>query len=195
MNEFTIMAIRMAERILSVGIGGMIVYFGYRLFLLLPLQNDQAGNIELPGFKVVLSKVGPGVFFVAFGTVLLLKSLSPVQIGQDFLGGVASTTAPLTNITKPESKKVTDEQQLGRVRHTLQMLNCVERTVTASKAGLREDEVEEAMRDAKISLIESVWNEKWGERASFHRWSQTQTGKIPSELSKLYESTLTDCPR
>jgi hypothetical protein len=174
----------------------MTMYFGYKLFMFLPMQNDNAGKIQLPGLKVVLSKVGPGIFFVAFATVLLAKALSPVKIEPgSFLGGVALGPLP-SAVAKPDQKPSATEHQLERARHTLQTLNCVERTVIASKAGLREDELEESMRDAKIALIESVWNETlWGDRTAFRKWAQTKTRPIPTQLRELYESKMTDCPR
>ena len=65
----------MLERLLVVGFGGMSIYLGYKLFFHLPHQTDQKGEIELPGMKVVLSRVGPGVFFLVFGAFILITNL------------------------------------------------------------------------------------------------------------------------
>ncbi|MEC8523530.1 MAG: hypothetical protein VXZ24_04745, partial [Pseudomonadota bacterium] len=46
-----------------------------KLFFHLHIQTDQNGDIELPGIKVVLSRVGPGVFFLVFGAFILITNL------------------------------------------------------------------------------------------------------------------------
>ena len=67
-----IQILRGMERIIAVLIGGFSVYLGYRLFMNLPEQKDSEGRIILPGdISVYLSRVGPGVFFALFGSVVL----------------------------------------------------------------------------------------------------------------------------
>lgn len=64
--------LRMVKRIAIVLIGGVAIYLGYRLFFHLPFVRDHEGQVELPGVKIALSRVGPGVFFAAFGSYMLL---------------------------------------------------------------------------------------------------------------------------
>ena len=68
------------QRILSILIGGMLIYFGYRLFLSLPGKRGRdggSGEFSLGGAnKVKLSKVGPGVFFAVFGAGLIAYSFA-----------------------------------------------------------------------------------------------------------------------
>ncbi len=78
-------ALRMLERILVVGFGGLSIYLGYKLFFHLPTNTDQKGKIELPGVKIVLSRVGPGIFFCAFGSIVLLQSLyEEIQVKRSY---------------------------------------------------------------------------------------------------------------
>lgn len=74
MDDIAIL-MRMIERLIVVIMGGVCIVLGYRLFFFLPL-NEQNGQFELPGVKVVLSKVGPGIFFLVFGSLLLLHNLN-----------------------------------------------------------------------------------------------------------------------
>jgi len=74
-EDVFIISLRMLERLMVVGFGGMSIYLGYKLFFHLPHQTDQQGEIELPGMKVVLSRVGPGVFFLVFGAFILITNL------------------------------------------------------------------------------------------------------------------------
>ena len=69
-----VMVLRMTERIIAVLIGGFSIYLGYRLFFHLPFERSHKGELELPGVKIVLSRVGPGVFFGVFGTLVLYYS-------------------------------------------------------------------------------------------------------------------------
>src|SRR4029453_3805209 len=76
---------RMVERILGVLIGGVLIYFGYRLFLSLAGKRGRdrvAGEFSFAGGnKIKLSKVGPGVFFALFGAGLIVFSLvKPVSL-------------------------------------------------------------------------------------------------------------------
>ena len=73
------------QRILSILIGGMLIYFGYRLFLSLPGKRGRdggSGEFSLGGAnKVKLSKVGPGVFFAIFGAGLIAYSFAkPMKV-------------------------------------------------------------------------------------------------------------------
>src|SRR5262245_31307175 len=71
-----IIVLRLAERMLSVLIGGMAIYLGYRLFLAIPNATDAEGRFKLPwNTSIVLSRIGPGVFFALFGSVIVGSSL------------------------------------------------------------------------------------------------------------------------
>lgn len=200
----TIILARISERILTVGIAGLTIYFGYRLFTLLPTQNDNSGKISLPGFKVVLSKVGPGIFFVAFGAIILFKSFSsPIQFnsmtGNDstsFSGATGIESIPdSSNSEPPLSASPSTAKQITEVRQTLQILNCMEQITQKPNSGLHADDVEESMRKAKIALVESIWdNKNWGKKAVFRKWAQTLTGDIPEDIKQLYSSQMLDCP-
>ena len=73
------------QRILSMLIGGMLVYFGYRRFLSLPNKpgrNGGSGEFSFArGSKVKLSKAGRGVFFAIFGAGLIAYSFAkPMKV-------------------------------------------------------------------------------------------------------------------
>lgn len=149
---FVTVLLRMVERILTVGIAGMTVYFGYRLFLLLPTETNAEGKIELPNVSVVLSKVGPGVFFVAFAVFVLYTSLtSPIKTdgkfeGQSQRGGASDgVQAPIANVATPPDT--------GRVRQDMRVLNCVQSVLTGGAGGIGSDDLDRAIRDAKAALL------------------------------------------
>jgi hypothetical protein len=45
MDDSLVVVLRMFERMMVVGFGGMAIYLGYRLFFHLPHQTDQQGEI------------------------------------------------------------------------------------------------------------------------------------------------------
>src|SRR5262245_55616814 len=73
--------LRGLERNFAVLIGGLTIYLGYRLFSLAPTDKKAEGTVTLPGgFKVNLSRVGPGAFFALFGGILIgIALLSPIR--------------------------------------------------------------------------------------------------------------------
>lgn len=202
-NLATIMMLRIVERTLAVTIGGIAIYLGYRLFVLLPTQTDSSGKIELPGYSVVLSKVGPGIFFAAFGAIVLYLSFAnPIKIDGPG-GGITGATPvePLPTLNKcsidntKRSTQAATPQMRERVRQSLQVLNCMERVVTMPRNGMRSDDVEGPVRDAKIALLGSIWSEEnWGSPEALQRWAAIKQGKISDELKGLYLSELPGCP-
>jgi hypothetical protein len=72
--ESQIMIFRGIERILTIVMGGFSIYCGWRLFLQ-NILNDQKGEIKAAGIYIKLAKVGPGVFFAAFGCIILSLSI------------------------------------------------------------------------------------------------------------------------
>src|SRR5256886_17181925 len=82
------------QRVLGILLGGLLIYFGYRLFLGSSRKGRResgAGEFFLGGSKGSLTKVGPGGFFAIFGAGLIVFSFAPpitVQVP------VAATTKP-----------------------------------------------------------------------------------------------------
>lgn len=72
---------RVLERLLIVLLSGASLYFGYRLFSIVAAAKSD-GEAELQGFKIRLTRVGPGVFFALFGaTVLTFSVVTRMEIG------------------------------------------------------------------------------------------------------------------
>ena len=68
--------LRGIERIICVMIGAFSVYLGYALFIKLPEKTDSEGKAILPGgISIYFSRVGPGVFFALFGTLIIIYAI------------------------------------------------------------------------------------------------------------------------
>ncbi len=168
MDDSLVSILRMLERLLVVGFGGMAIYLGYKLFFHLPNQADHKGKLDILGMKIVLSRVAPGVFFLAFGAIILLhnldkgikqstSSLSLVdnnkQIVETFMGASdLSGNGDNAGIIPRRNAAI---EQIGE-------LNCLIKTLEAKK-----DEIPTLMRialhDSKVALLKPVWNASaWG---------------------------------
>ena len=66
--------IRGAERIIIVLIGGASIWMGWRLFAALGGDASQSAEFGGASLTIKLQKVGPGVFFALFGSLLIAAS-------------------------------------------------------------------------------------------------------------------------
>ena len=67
--------LRGIERIFVV-VGGIIFgYFGYRLFIFGVDKGDAKISAKSYFYKIVFSGTGPGLFFMAFGAIILVTAL------------------------------------------------------------------------------------------------------------------------
>src|SRR3984885_5516380 len=84
MSETEIVVIaRCIERLLIVVICGVSLFFGWNLFRVGILDNQQA-EVVWKDWKVALKQVGPGVFFALFAVVGLVYAIgSPLTISTD----------------------------------------------------------------------------------------------------------------
>ena len=102
-----------------VVIGGIIaIVLGYRLFQSADLKQDSTGSMKTKLFEVSATKIGPGVFFAAFGTVVLWTSLTrwfnPYEIRTECRMGGQSRRAH--TVADPRSREQrTEDSELLRL--------------------------------------------------------------------------------
>ena len=177
------------QRTLGILIGGMLIYFGYRLFLSLPGKRGRdggSGEFSLGGAnKVKLSKVGPGVFFAIFGAGLIAYSFAkPMKV--NIPGAAPSTQTSPSASTAPGtatgvvaaagfsyvgavSAPETDEDRERMRNETQQDIIILNRALDHADASERL-QVERAVVRAKVALMEPLWAEDWGELKDFRDW-------------------------
>jgi hypothetical protein len=179
------------QRVLSILIGGMLVYFGYRLFLSLPGKGGRdggSGEFSLGrGSKVKLSKVGPGVFFAIFGAGLIAYSFAkPMKVNIPAVQsapsavsgpGAQTTPSPATGVLATSgfsyigavSAPETDEDRARMRTETQEDIIVLNRALDNSNASER-PQLERAVVKAKVALMEPLWAEDWGELKDFRDW-------------------------
>ena len=186
--------LRMFERIIAVLIGGFSIYLGYRLFFHLPYEKSHQGELELPGVKIVLSRVGPGIFFGIFGTFVMYYSLTnPVVIkkdnGDEFIGASVQPGQWAAN-----SVHASTPQQRSKALSSIEMLNCADRLLGDVTDEALVAKLSIAIRDAKRAMLLSVWDQDdWG---SVEELSVSgPTGKAPLEVRTRFNMVYGDCPK
>lgn len=179
------------QRVLSILIGGMLVYFGYRLFLSLPGKGGRdggSGEFSLGrGSKVKLSKVGPGVFFAIFGAGLIAYSFAkPMKVNIPAVQsapsaasgpGAQTTPSPATGVLATSgfsyvgavSAPETDADRARIRTETQEDIIVLNHALDNSNASER-PQLERAVVKAKVALMEPLWAEDWGELKDFRDW-------------------------
>lgn len=190
--------LRSFERIIAVIIGGVSVYLGYRLFALLPWNQDSEGKFTLPGgISVYLYRVGPGVFFALFGTVVVGLSLymSITFSESERAGDVAEGNAPASvQYTEREFTgfggmgsrfgEVDLEVLRNELRRDMDILNGLPAHLRTDLDDTQRVDIQSAIPKFKLALMSTVWGADWGEYAAFEDWvlEQDAMGPIPPEL-------------
>lgn len=177
------------QRILSILIGGMLIYFGYRLFLSVPGKRGRdagTGEFSLGGAnKVKLSKVGPGVFFAIFGAGLIAYSFAkPMKV--NIPGSTSTAPSAPSSSSSPNAgagavassgfsyvgavaAPQTDEERARMRTETQRDIVALNRALASASAAER-GELERAVVKAKVSLMEPLWADDWGDIADFREW-------------------------
>lgn len=198
---FIAVAARSAERIIGVLLGGLAIYYGYRLFLVVPIETHSDGKIKLPGMSVVLAKAGPGLFFAAFGALVVITSLMHAMSFDDGViayQGIATTSAipESRRSAKPNPGSAPTAQDVSRVRLAIQTLNCLRRIHSVSPGAVPASDIDVALRDAKLALLTGVWNSgEWGALDTFVLWAAGGVDNTPSAAKALFDAEREICTR
>jgi hypothetical protein len=187
--------IRGVERVIGVLIGGLSIYLGYRLFLAVKATGEGTGTVKLPGdVTVMVSRVGPGVFFALFGAVVVATSVAfPVHYSEtelttvggtnvqkrDVSGiGAESTVGSAANVHKSggTSSLASHGEALGlerlRAREHIAFLNQLPRLADPALPQAKQQRMREKTRAAKLHLMHAVWDQDWGGFEDFQLWAE-----------------------
>jgi hypothetical protein len=204
-NMYTDITLRFLERIIAVVIGGVAIYLGYRLFLHVPKHRDSQGRVTLPwNTTVILSRVGPGVFFALFGAIVVgLSFVKPIDYTEQELATPASLGSPQATGIEPRRvsralhgagtvlhTQVTAaiEEDRAELRKEIAILNTLPKHL---KADLPEEDralLERAIPRMKFKLMKAVWIDEWGNKDQFKQWITTNpSASIPADLEQAGE--------
>lgn len=190
-------ALRMLERLLAVGIGGMSIYLGYRLFLALPNVRDATGEFHLPmDIRVVLGRVGPGAFFALFGAAVVALSLyaavrydvtasaadvqaaSVARVGSRSFAGLGSEPAG------DDAAAASRADARALLRRDMAELNTLGGRLRNDLPASDRAAIDGLVRRVKLKLLRPVWESSWGDPASFEDWLASGRSLPPAALAE-----------
>jgi len=188
--------LRALERLIAVIIGGLSIYLGYRLFIAVKATGEGSGEVKLPGdMTVILSRVGPGVFFALFGALVVGASLAfpvryseselsnavgaNIQTTKDISGFAASpdrgypaSVAMIGNAVEPGINHESMEIERLRVREHIAYLNQVQNLVEPILDQVQQQRVHQRSRAVKLYLMHGIWDQGWGRFDDFQLWAE-----------------------
>jgi hypothetical protein len=78
---------RMIERLIIV-VGAIVaIYLGYRLFVIANLPSESGAKIKAKAIEITVTKIGPGIFFAAFGSYILWAAMKQPIVHERYSGG------------------------------------------------------------------------------------------------------------
>jgi hypothetical protein len=96
---------RMAERLVIVAGGILALFFGYRLFTIANLSSDSSAKVKAKVIEISATKIGPGIFFAAFGTYILWSAMTQPIVRERYKGGFLNQRDMLDPMKKFEPYK------------------------------------------------------------------------------------------
>jgi hypothetical protein len=147
------------EKLVTLAGGLLSIWIGYRLFAQIPASQNSGGQFNLPGgASFVLSKVGPGIFFALFGSVVLGYSVTrPVSFNLSDENRRISTTYS----GMAETAAGTETQQTCLVvppnspprAEIIRLLNKWLASLPSEADGAMKSDRSLAVREAKLAML------------------------------------------
>jgi hypothetical protein len=174
-----------ALRLCIIFIGGLSIYLGYRLFLDVKTVSTGHAEVKLPNdFTIMVSRIGPGVFFALFGALVVGTSLVfPVQFSKSTTmtsGGVRQQVRNVSGIgERPEQVSIKsalpgDQAELERrtIREQVRFLNQIPGLAGTPLTADQQVRIQRGVREVKLRLMKSAWHDGWGQYEAFAAWAQ-----------------------
>ena len=193
--ELIAVAARHLERLLIVLAGAGSICLGYRMFLAIPRATPDAetgeGKLELPGgVSIYVTRVGPGVFFALFGSVILGLGLHhglSLEVREQRPGGVTERrlSSAVPTSASPQQQQAERTGALGTVGQLGRLAAALDGPGARGFAKQQRIDFGGALTDARLRLLAAVWDEQaWGPYAEFARWVQEgESGAAPARAA------------
>ena len=176
--------ISLVQHLTIAGIGLMIAVLGYRMFRDMPALQEGSARIGLPGgISIFWSRVGPGAFFVLFGTGLIAYTAphltftyrqGDTSIASQGFGNQPAVSAPAAKPgifpgPRPDLVRLladlateTDKQPLSQQR--------IDR--------------DRALSEARRAIMLAAWDPRWGNPEDFQQWLNSGGSDPPGSAAK-----------
>ncbi len=192
------------ERLIGLGIGGFLVWLGYRLFLEVQAKPDSSGKFVLPGGTAIhLTRVGPGIFFSLFGTAIVFISFMqsvdtkyarwlpaggrPAELATN-LAVAATPPTPIETVTwhgaNASGSEAPGALETARVQRGQQIawLNRLDGQLRTDLSQRERNELDYVRTQIKLTLMQTVWAADWGDRPRFEDWINSGQTNVPADF-------------
>ena len=163
----------------------MAIYLGYWLFLKVPERHDSQGRITLPwNITVLLSRVGPGVFFALFGAAIVAYSLhesvsytrersSEATHGKGRRAPRSPTESIWGGVGPGATAEPGEALKAARLRGQLEMefLNSLPSLLRGDLKEEQKRSVSDRVTSLKLGLMELLWGSDLGDFVAFKDWT------------------------
>lgn len=178
---FELALLRAIERLVGVLLGGLAIYLGYRLFMNIPQATESSAEADFSGkLKIILTRIGPGVFFALFGAGIIWASYHYQVTAGPYIGNPVVKADSLKPDTQDSTRlvyyngmsegavvnKEVIESQRAEVRRALRVLN----KWLVGKSLAEQAALEPILTTSRLALIQSVWQSNWGGHEEFRNW-------------------------
>jgi hypothetical protein len=187
---------RFIERMLAIVIGGIAIFLGYRMFLKIPESRDSEGKITLPwNINVILSRVGPGVFFALFGAGVVAVSLfKGLEISERKPGSTVEAATPAAGAggesreikwgaaPSPAGEAAARADARALLRKDIGILNNLTSALRSDLPEHERNSFEFGIPRIKFALMRPIWGEAeagWGTPSEFERWLEDREPDPP----------------
>ena len=202
---FELAFLRAAERLIGMSLGGLTIFLGYKLFMNISQATESSAEADFSGkVRIVLTRIGPGVFFALFGALIVgtsylstvqvvdnpftvdslsarSASASAVKLGMSYVGA----TGYLTDSEDDYEKRASTARRSIRTLHL-----ALDHAAVQDLVRLRP-----AVQESKLALLRDIWRPEWGSFGSFSAWADHGGGqlspldslRIPAEMYNLKE--------
>lgn len=175
----SLILLRSVER-LCIAAGAIAsLYFGYRLFALIPTQKSGSGKIEMPGRVAIAVRGGPGLVFASLGTAVFISIiLSPIDVAiRENRKGATKTT----EVSYFVDQGGYDLQEL------IGALNCAQDVLGRNPTYAGDlDALGVGIREAKLAFLEGNAPRTEFEQFSAHIRSGTSESKVNNVLHEQF---------
>ncbi len=185
-----LLVLRLVERLIAVSIGGLAIWLGARLFLAVPDQAaDGSAQLSLSQHqRVILTRIGPGVFFALFGTILVFSSFFfSVKTPDGFTGfqpqARQAAVAPATVAGETRIAPL----DLGSAIQMMRFLNEAEQRLNQGSEESERNWNAIQFRNVKAALLKRAWDPAWGPPDLFLDWLREEP---PRSSNPGYEAAL-----
>ncbi len=180
----TFYLISLVQHLTIAGIGLMIAVLGYRMFRDMPALQEGSARIGLPGgISIYWSRIGPGAFFVLFGTGLIAYTAPHLTLTyrQGDTSIVSQGFGNQPAVSAPAAKTGIFP---GPRPDLVRLLADLAAEVDKQPLSQQRIDRDRALSEARRAIMLAAWDPRWGNPEDFQQWLNSGGSNPPGPAAK-----------